>query len=432
MKAILNIITVCLLLNLSCFAQFKGASVKLHKPKSKPFYLKSFSVQAPHSNQEFYIITGKIPGKAEIGFLVSDKTDKLSFYTLARYWNQNKKINKGDEYAMKLAAREYMEPKGYEGTLIEEKFIPQEDKSMLYLRKYAQAFNKKEQDTIEMAEVTYIQKNPKTTNEIIAFDLLMIGNNLSLDSCLSIAKSHIALIKPYSPAYNKKWNIETGVFMPFGFGQVQTDLSYVKVDNLKNLYFYKLSLTPGNLTGPSISLSRNVKGNFWATVGFGSYTSNEYGYDSLYRRGSYDAPPVLYDVKFSSSSLDYVRAGCEYRFYLNKRHSINALFNLKYSYGDKFIQLAGKQSLNGPTDTYKINYKNAAGFDFGLKYQFYFKNQRWGFNTGLKYLYTQYEMEKFTVNGEEKDISTAPYFFPKIKTMDISGLEFILGGFFQF
>lgn len=431
MKKIFLIVTI--LLNIGLFAQFKGSNVrKLERTSNMPIHLKLYSIYPKQIDEDLYLLTGKIPGKAEVGFLIRDKSDKLSFSSLARFWSKSKKIKPGDDYAFQLAARECLPPKGFEGELEGEKFIKLSDTEMLYWRKYKKEFNSKEQDSIEMVQVSYIATHPSIKNEIISFDLFNIGSELSVDSAITLSKKFITFIKAKTALYNKNWSVETDVNMLIGMQQVETELAFVQKDNLGNSYFYKIALNTGNLAGPGILFSRHIKQNYWLKAGVGVHMGREQGYDSLYKRGDYYLPPILYDVNFTSSDINYVKLGLEKKFYLGKRQSINALVNVNYSFGNISFGMSGKESIEGPVKMYKVEYKNSAGFDFGAKYQFYFNNQRWGFDAGIKYLYGVYNMKSYKINDVENDISTSPYFFQKMNKLDISGLEFLIGGFVQF
>lgn len=422
-----------LLLSISVSAQFKGANVrKLESTSGKPYHLKLFSIYPKQIDKNLYVMTGKIPGKAEVGFLIRDNSDKLSFSSIARFWSKSKKLKQGDDYAFQLALRECAPPKGFDGELEGEQFIKLSDSEMMYWRKYKKMFNSKEQNSIEMVQVSYVANHPGIKNEIILFDLFNIGSNLSVDSAITLSKKYITFIEAKKALYNKNWAIETDVNALFGTEQLETGLSYVEKDNFGNSYFYRITLKAGNLSGPGIVFSRHIKQNFWLKVGAGIHVGREQVYDSLYKRGDYYLPPILYDVKFTSSDINYVKLGLEKKFYLGKRQSINALMNVNYSFGNISFSMSGKESIEGPLKTYKMEYKNAAGFDFGAKYQFYFKNQRWGFDAGIKYLYNVYEIKSYKINDVENDISTSPYFFQKMNQLDISGFEFLIGGFVQF
>lgn len=430
MKRILFLTAI--LWSLIASAQFKGANVRKFIPNCKPYHLKLFSIYPTPIDNNLYVITGKIPGKAEIGFLIRDKTDKLSFSSIGRFWSRSKKIRPSDDYAMQLAVRECTPPKGYDGEILEEKFVTISETELMYWRKYKKAFNAKEQDSVEMIQVSYVATHPSIKNEIVTFDLFNIGTNLSVDSTIILAKKYIAFIKPNTALYNKKWGVETDVNILFGTQSVETELAYVKKDNLGNSYFYKLALNSGNLSGPALVVSRHLKQNFWLKAGIGVHAGREVSYDSLYKRGDYYLPPILYDVTFSSSDVNYVKLGFEKKFYLGKRHSINAVANMNYSFGNINFKMTGKQTISGPQKEYLLEYKNSPGFDLGVKYQFYFSNQRWGFDAGFKYLYSAYEIKSYKVDGVESDIETSPYFFKKMNKLDISGLEFFIGGFVNF
>lgn len=431
MKKILLFFTILSSVNLS--AQFKGANVrKIERPSGISIHLKLFSIYPKQFDKDLYLLTGKIPGKAEAGFLIRDKSDKLSFSSIARFWSKSKKVKPGDDYAFQLAARECLPPKGFEGELEAEQFIKLSDTEMLYWRKYKKEFNSKEQDSIEMVQVSFIATHPSIKNEIISFDLFNIGSELSVDSAITLSKIYISFIKAKTALYNKNWSIETDENLLLGMQQVETELAYVQKDNLGNSYFYKIALNSGNLSGPGILFSRHLKQNYWLKAGVGFYLGREQSYDSLYKRGDYYLPPILYDVNFTSSDINYVKLGLEKKFYIGKRQSINALVNVNYTFGNISFGMSGRESIDGSVNKYKIEYKNSAGFDFGAKYQFYFNNQRWGFDAGVKYLYGVYNMKSYKINAVENDISTSPYFFQKMNKLDISGLEILIGGFVQF
>ena len=137
-----------LLLSINSPAQFKGTNVrKLEGGTVKPSHLKLFSIYPKQIGEDMYVLSGRLPGKAEAGFLIRDRSDKLSFSALARFWSKSKKVRKGDDYAFQLALRECGPPKGYDGELEGEAFVKLSDAEMMYWRKYKKAFNIKEQDS---------------------------------------------------------------------------------------------------------------------------------------------------------------------------------------------------------------------------------------------------------------------------------------------
>lgn len=416
----------------SGFAQLKKISFRPLKSKES-FHLRTSKINAfDDLNKNYLFVRGKSPLKPEIGLLVPEENGKHTFKTFVRVWSKRKRIANGDEIIFRIVANSITLPKEYiEPKAIQRKITKSETEFVL-IREFEKAYNNYEKDSIKMVQITYVKKLPEHNNEIVIVDYFELDREIDSDKCyekLIAITDHITPIKPF---YNKKWDVNSSVNIPFGYASYPTDLGYVIQNKTTKEYLpYKIDLNPGNITGGGINFGRHIYRNIWVNLGVYNYGGNSKTYDSLYRRGDYLGKIILYDTKFSSGSITSYKMNIEKRIFVGKSQSIDLIIGGNY-YTPTYFSMVEKTTKNGPEFEHRINYYWSLGFEFGCKYRALLFKQRLALIIGWKSLSINYKFKDYTVNNVQSDFNKAPYFLPSIKTLNVSGFEILFGVGYQF
>ncbi len=419
-------------LGFSGLAQLKKLTFKEIKPNSC-FTLRTYKINAfDELNKDYLLVKGKAPLKPEYAFIIPDKTGRHTFNTMVRTWSKRKRIAKGDETIFRIVANSILLPKEYIGAKATQNKTVINESEYILIKEYEKTYNAYENDTIEMVQLTYVKHLTEYTNELVIVDLLEINKDIDLEKCkenLNAFINHISLIKPF---YNKKWDVNSTVNIPFGYNSYPTDLGYVVKNNLTKEYLpYKIDLNPGNITGGGINVGHHIYRNLWVNLGIYNYGNNSKTYDSLYRRGDYLGKIILYDTKFSSGSITSYKLNIEKRIFVGRSQSVDLIIGGN-CYAPTYFSITEKTTKNGPVYEHRINYDWSYGFEFGCKYRALLFKQRLALTVGWKSLSITYKFKNYTVNEVAGDFSKAPYFLPSIKNLNVSGFEILFGVGYQF
>ena len=413
-------------------AQLKKLTFKKLTPKQS-FTLRTSKLSSYEElNNNYYLVRGKSPAKPDIGMIIPDSSGKHTFKTFVRVASKRKRIGNGDEVNFRIVANNIQLPKEYVGAKAIQTKINKSENEFILLREFEKTYNYYEKDTIEIVEITYVKKLSEYPNELLVVDLIEIGRDVNSDKSLAELTAITNHITPIKPFYNKKWDVNSTVNIPFGYSSYPTDLGYVVKNNKTSEYDpYKIDLNAGNLTGGGINAGRHIYRNLWVNLGIYNFGGNSGSYDSLYKRGDYLGKVILYDTKFSSGSITSFKLNLEKRIFVGRSHSIDLIIGGNYN-APTYFSMTEKTTRSGPVKEHRINYDWSWGYEFGCKYRALLFKQRLSLTAGWKSVSLIYKYKNYTVNETSGDYNSAPYFLQTIRNLNVSGFEIILGIGYQF